>query len=177
MERVARSRGRAAPGGPEALGGDVYDVEERYAHRRLDGRVDEVHGYGADDDALGIGRFQRPGCLAEVVAGLVPSARPLHVEHGLEVHRARQDVGRAPAAEALAHRLVDHPVVDGGALEAHRAEKTNPAHAVAPCSNLIRPGAPASPEWDDPRQKRLDDDGEAARVPKCTGGQHRTVDG
>jgi hypothetical protein len=95
------------------VGGGVGYVHERNLDRRGDRVGDLVHRVGAQHQQFGTRGCQRGGLGGEQGARLRPVTVALEPLDFDEVDRSQQAVGRVQAAQPVARRLVDQPVVLG----------------------------------------------------------------
>ena len=98
-EPGAEQRDPLDPGATHRVGGDVGEVDERDVDRGLDGVGDLVHRVGAEHQALGARRLERPGLGGQGGTGRVPVPRDLH---GLDARRSRPTP--SPAAPSGSRR-------------------------------------------------------------------------
>jgi hypothetical protein len=113
----------------DRLAGGVDDVDQRQRRSGRHGVGHDVHGVGADQDALGAAGLQAPRGLGQQCAGAVPFTLALAGGDHREVQAVQQQSRRMQRPEAITHAAVDQAVVLDGRFPAHAADEADGAHA------------------------------------------------
>ena len=113
----------------DGSGRRIGDVQQRHRDGARDRRRDLVHRVRADDQEVGAGGFDGPRGVGKDLAGLHPVAGVLQPFDVVKVDAVKNDPCRVEAAQRLADRLVDDPIIGNRRFPAHAAEQSDRLHA------------------------------------------------
>ena len=106
----------------------VDDVDERHAGALGHRPGDQMHGVGADQNAIGAGLGETLAGARQHVGRRIPFAGGLQLHHGVEIERAQGDLAGMEPAEPVAHGFVDELIIDGCRFPAHAADQADGFH-------------------------------------------------